>query len=376
MSVEDEVPLPDVVLPRILAPRTPSVASTSQAVSTPAGQRHSPQIFSFDDKQPDCDCEESSQPASFVWEELPSHSSTFTDIPAAFSMGRDAASAQNPFGGAAQLQRRLQAMDDVAERELRSIDRQQQLSPINCRRREIWGDRLKFRPSSSDRDSLSEAARKMAWGGHERSVKPRPRTCSKLQGQRKTIALRKAPTSRPSSSASSVEIAPDLHDPRDQHQARRLHTSIDESSSASQSSQFLCSNITSWIEPEVVGPNSLTSTAQPLTSESLRGLPSSATARATHSQNVVSRNSLLHPSQGPRESPGSTMQAISDPLTLLLMYRRMLVQETNNGLMGGTPFISRPAHAALCSTECSSHHVSRHVVSRGGAILSPLLSRS
>merc|ERR1711924_346181 len=53
------------------------------------------------------------------------------------------------------------------------------------------------------------------------------------------------------------------------------------------------------------------------------------------------------PTQSALRGGPSITQAISDPLTILLMYRRMLFQETNNGLMGGSPFISRQAHSDM-----------------------------
>merc|ERR1719329_1993746 len=51
--------------------------------------------------------------------------------------------------------------------------------------------------------------------------------------------------------------------------------------------------------------------------------------------------------QGPTTLAGSSAQPepISDPAALLQMYKRMLFQETNNGLMGGAPFISE--HSGL-----------------------------
>merc|ERR1712023_224894 len=77
---------------------------------------------------------------------------------------------------AAMLQRRLQDMSDIAERELIGI-RRRQLSPITCYGREVWGDRPKFQPAvDTGRDPLADRAKKMAWHV-QMPGKPRPQTC-------------------------------------------------------------------------------------------------------------------------------------------------------------------------------------------------------
>lgn len=74
----------------------------------------------------------------------------------------------------------------------------------------------------------------------------------------------------------------------------------------------------------------------------------------------------------------SQMKDASDPAAFLMMYKQMLFEETNNGLMGGTPFLSD----AGCSPEdlrsCIAQHLRQAGPWKGIARrnLSPLLSRS
>merc|ERR1712224_347930 len=81
----------------------------------------------------------------------------------------------------------------------------------------------------------------------------------------------------------------------------------------------------------------------------------SSASRGDH----ISQNSMLNDPATSRFSmlshgraARSSLQPISDPLTLLLMYKRKLLQETNNGLMGGATFYSQVTPAATIE-DCS-----------------------
>lgn len=74
----------------------------------------------------------------------------------------------------------------------------------------------------------------------------------------------------------------------------------------------------------------------------------------------------------------SQMKAAPDPVAFLVMYKEMLLEETNNGLMGGTPFLSDAGCRPEDLRSCIAQHLRQGGPWKGlsRSTLSPLLSRS
>lgn len=280
---------------------------------------------------------------------------------------------------AASLQRRLQAMGDTAERELSKANKRQpspntrQLSPSG---REVWGERPLHHPETpaAPRDPLADAARKLKWSGSQarpqKSRRPSPTNsrCRLPAGGRRVIAGKAVPSQCPS-----------RDQPRNQKPSKwRLPPSNRQLGNSRETSE------------EAVRPATVPIVRSSRTNASLEGILvesqacSSSSSCAEWEGASTSINSLLpassglqarlHPmdvfGEGHSERTGAQVpqasaaasapcalsndalsaQALSDPVAVLLMYRRMLFQETNNGLMGGTRFISQPGYSAALGT--------------------------
>lgn len=251
-------------------------------------------------------------------------------------------------------------MGDLAEKELLSINRRRQLSPITVCGREVWGDRVEYQPAQGRGDPLTESARKIKCAS-QKPRRPFSRTGRTDGGSRcsnVSSTNRRSKDSAREQESVSLRSSPHAGFGEDQHVtpqfsmcSRPCSTSQDDPSH-----RPLMPRV-----PEPCGSSHRLVTGTKVHDRSTAGVGA-----------LASMASMENP-------PASDAQIISDPLTLLLMYRRMLVQETNNGLMGGAPFISRPGPAGPTSADCPNSSISRQPrpwkgLSRGA--LGPLMSRS
>lgn len=313
---------------------------------------------------------------------------------------------------AASLQRRLQAMGDTAEREL-SKAYQRQSSPNNRTLsptgREIWGEPPlpPLEAPAVSGDPLADAARKLKWSGSQarpqnfRQHSPRSRRGRRLPAGGRRVIAGKAATSqclgndqRGNEKPSKWRLPPSSH--------------------------TLCKSRETF--PQAVRPATVPTFDSSRTNDCLEGIfiesqaCSSSSSFAEWDGASTSVNSLLPtisrarawasrpPVEGFCEDRSDQTNAqvslgaagsalcgssddelsaldMSDPVAVLLMYRRMLFQETNNGLMGGTGFISNAGRSAALGTAMQNttgtflrQAGSQRGLSRGG--LRPLMSRS
>lgn len=294
---------------------------------------------------------------NFKWEELPE--------------GSGSQQLNNPFGKrgsdftpgdgtrlAAALQRKLQGIGDIAERELLTINRRRQLSPITVCGREVWGERPEYQPARRHGDPLTETARKMKCAS-QKPRRPMSRTGRPDGGMPARCSTINSTSRRSKDSAREQEPVSLRSGP---------HAGFGEDLRAAP--QFsMCSRPCSTPREDPSRCSLMPRAPEPCRSSS----------RFVASTKVHDRSTPCVGGASMENPPAADVQIISDPLTLLLMYRRMLVQETNNGLMGGAPFISRPGPAGPTSADCPNSSISRQLgpwkgVSRGA--WGPLMSRS
>lgn len=316
----------------------------------------------------ECPAEEEEEEAPFAWDEVAAATQDFSSS----TQGLEGHSADDHGRVAAQLQRTLQAIDDVADRELIGIHKRQ-LSPITCYGRELWGDRPKYHASGSDGDPLASTARKM-----RALTASRPPLRS--HRARKEHSRPAAPHQCNSGKASTTWTA---WRSIDLHREEATRTVSDGPLDGAVSVSCLSPSIES-LSPPPGWANSTLGCSSERESPSHRALMArSPEPRWRHTTSCV-ETSASTVGRGPAIVGGASAQAepISDPAALLQMYKRMLFQETNNGLMGGTPFISehggleRPT--TVDSTTCHSRHSVGQWkgVSRGTMGLNPLITRS
>jgi len=287
---------------------------------------------------------------SFMWEDIANNGGSV-------EMGGDESSTMQHKQAAATLQRRLQAMGDLAERELKSSQRQ--LSPIN---REVFGQRpllasLPERRAVSAKDPLAEALQRKA----AEKVKFRLWAAPMPGGERRH-------TARPTKSC--LPTSDDAGGcPRSRLPTKSSWKSFSPSTSM----------VRDTSAESLVVESASSSCAEWYGSNKFSAMGSTAcTARSREaSPRLPPAAEVLPIAQ--LDGDASGVLAVSDPLTLVMMYRRMLLQETNNGLMGGTPFTSQPAPQLL--SPGSSRGFSRQGgqwkgLSRGVTPLTPLISRT
>lgn len=285
---------------------------------------------------------------SFMWEDIANNGGSV-------EMGGDESSTMQRKQIAASLQRRLQAMGDMAERELKSIQRQ--LSPIN---REVFGQRplLASQPERravSGKDPLAEALQRRA------AEKLRSRVWAAPMP-----AGRRRPTARPARSC-----LPTCDEAGGSPRSRLPTKSSWKSSSASTSMVHNAS-----VESLVVESTSSSCVECEFSNKfSARGF-TACTARSREASPRLPPAAEVLPS-AQLDGGASGAPAVSDPLTLVMMYRRMLLQETNNGLMGGTHFTSQPQPLSPGSSRGFSRQGGQWKgLSRGVTPLTPLRSRT